>query len=340
MVAALVRHNEGFNLHIVPVLNSLPQQFPQGDHCPFSGVGKAWEVGTFLILEEVSTEIPQVQVIGGHGHLHRALAEYNDPACKNVHYDKDSRVVAVSVPDTMLREKERAMDGQSNRLLASLFAAGTRSQLEPQFKIVELTQGQVLAEPLEPIRHVYFPYSGIISFLVPLTNGSLVQTGVVGQDGAVGALQALDGKVSPNKIVVQMPGRAAVIDADQFSKIAQAAPGARSLILSHEECFLAEVQQSAACNAVHPVRQRLSRWLLRMNDLMSGRNIAVTQEILSNMLGVQRSSVTVAAASLQKVGAIRYRRGHIQILDIELLRESSCECYAAVRRSYDRIVRA
>jgi hypothetical protein len=91
-----------------------------------------------------------------------------------------------------------------------------------------------LAEPLEPIRRVYFPYSGIISFMVPLADGTLVQTGVVGQDGAVGALQALEGRVSPSKIVVQVPSRAAVIDADQFSEIAQVAPVARSFILSHE----------------------------------------------------------------------------------------------------------
>lgn len=232
------------------------------------------------------------------------------------------------------------MDGQANRLLASLFTAGTRPQLEPHFRTVELAQGEVLAEPLEPIRRVYFPYSGIISFLVPLADGSLVQTGVVGQDGAVGALQALDGRVSPSKIVVQVPSRAAVIDSDQFSEIALVAPVARSLVLSHEQYFFAEVQQSAACNAVHTVRQRMSRWLLRMNDLMNGRDIAVTQEMFSDLLGVQRTSVTLAAASLQKVGAIRYRRGHIQILNIHLLEQSSCECYGAVRRSYDRIVRA
>jgi CRP-like cAMP-binding protein len=219
-------------------------------------------------------------------------------------------------------------------------AAGIRSQLEPHFATAELTQGDVLAEPLERLRRVYFPFSGIISFMVPLENGSLVQTAVVGEDSAVGALQALAGRVSPNKIVVQIPGRAAVIDADEFSKIAQTAPRIRSLILSHEQFFLAEVQQSVACNAVHSVRQRMARWLLRMNDLTNGQNIAVTQEIVSEMLGVQRTSVTLAAASLQEVGAIKYRRGHIHILDIERLRDSACECYRAVRRSFDSIVGA
>jgi CRP-like cAMP-binding protein len=230
------------------------------------------------------------------------------------------------------------MDPEANRLLASVVAAGTRSQLEPHVRTIELAHGEVLAEPLAPMRRVYFPYSGIISFLVPLTDGYLVQTSLVGDDGAVGALQALDGRVSPNKIVVQVPSRAAVIDADHFGRIAQAAPGVRALLLSHEQFFVAEVQQSAACNAVHTVRQRMCRWLLRMNDL-AGTTIAVTQEMFSDMLGVQRTSVTLAAASLQKAGVIRYRRGHVQILDVHLLERSSCECYGALKRSYNRLVR-
>ena len=229
------------------------------------------------------------------------------------------------------------MDAEANHILAALFAAGTRSQLQPHFRTVDLAPGKVLAEPLETIQHVYFPFSGIISFLVPLTNGFLVQTALVGEDGTVGAIQALDGRVSPNKIVVQVPSRAAVIDADKFSSIAQSAPSVRSLILSHDQFFLAEVQQSAACNAIHALRQRMCRWLLRMHDL-SGRHIVITQEIFADMLGVQRSSLSVAAASLQKAGAIKYTRGHLDILNIELLMESSCECYGAVKRSYNRIV--
>jgi CRP-like cAMP-binding protein len=226
------------------------------------------------------------------------------------------------------------MEPESNRLLAALFAAGVRAQLDSFLRCVELAQGEVLAEPLQRIKRVYFPFSGLISFLVPLTDGSLIQTAVVGSDGAVGALQALDARVSPNKIVVQMPSTAAVFEADQFAKIAQTDPCVRSLVLSHAEFFLAEVQQSAACNAVHSVQQRMCRWLLRMNDLIDGKNIAVTQEIFSDMLG------TLAATSLQKAGAIRYRRGHIHILDVDLLMKSSCECYSALRRAYDRIVSA
>jgi CRP-like cAMP-binding protein len=218
-----------------------------------------------------------------------------------------------------------------------LSAAGTRRQLDPHFEVVELRQGEVLAEPLEPMHRVYFPYSGIISYLVPLKDGHLVQTAMVGRDGAVGALQALDHKESASRIMVRVPGRAAVIEADRVAEIVQVSPRVRSLFLRHNQFFLAEVQQSTACNAVHTVQQRVCRWMLRMNDLI-GINVPVTQELLAEMIGVRRTSVTAAAASLQDAGVIRYRRGHIYIVDIERLKHSSCECYEAVRDHYARIV--
>jgi CRP-like cAMP-binding protein len=114
--------------------------------------------------------------------------------------------------------------------------------------------------------------------LVPLKDGHLVQTGVIGRGGVVGALQALDGKVSPNRVVVQAPGRAAVVPAKLLAEIVGDYPALRSLILSHEQFFLSEVQQSAACNAVHTVRERMCRWILRLNDLV-GMNVAMTQEL-------------------------------------------------------------
>ncbi|MEA2818657.1 MAG: hypothetical protein QOJ86_661 [Bradyrhizobium sp.] len=229
------------------------------------------------------------------------------------------------------------MAANPNELLASVLDAGGRSRLEPHIRAAPLQQDQVVAEPLERMDRVYFPYSGVISFLVPLTDGRLVQTGVVGRDGAVGALQALDGKVSPNKIVVQVPGQAAVVQAERLAEIVQEFPALRSLILSYEQIFISEVQQSAACNAIHTVRQRVSRWILRMNDLV-GVNVAVTQELLAEMIAVTRTSVTAAAVSLQAAEIIRYRRGHIHILDIERLRQSSCECYQALE-DYRHIVK-
>lgn len=222
------------------------------------------------------------------------------------------------------------MTSDQNDLLAALFAAGGRSRLEPYLRIVELHQGQVLAEALTPLRQVYFPFSGIVSFSILLKDGHLVQTGVVGRDGAVGALQALDGKISPGMIVVHIPGHAAMVEAERVDEIAQGLPGVRSMIVRNEQFFHSEVQLTAACNAVHGVEQRVCRWLLRMNDLV-GMKVTVTQELLAQMIGVRRTSVTLAASSLQAAGIIRYRRGHLEIVDIERLRESSCECYQTLR---------
>jgi CRP-like cAMP-binding protein len=225
---------------------------------------------------------------------------------------------------------------EQNEMLASLLASGAQSRLQPHVKTVELQQGQVLAEPFEPMAQVYFPYSGAISFLVPLKDGRLVQTGVVGRGGAVGALQALEGKVSLNRVVVQVPGRAAVVQVERLAAVLRDYPTLRPLILSQEQFFISEVQQSAACNAVHTVQQRVCRWILRMNDLV-GMNVAVTQELLAGMIGVRRTSVSAAAASLQADGIIQYRRGHIQIVDIERLKQSSCECYQTLR-DYQQVV--
>ncbi len=222
------------------------------------------------------------------------------------------------------------MAADQNELLASLLASGAKSRLWPHVKTAHLQQGQVLAEPLEPMAQVYFPYSGAISFFVPLRDGQLVQTAVVGRGGAVGALQALDGGKSLSRVIVLVPGRAAVVPAERLAEVVRDYPALRSLMLAHEQFFLSEVQQSAACNAVHSVRQRVSRWILRMNDLL-GMNVAVTQELLAGMIGVRRTSVCVAAASLQDEGIIKYARGHIQIVDIERLKQSSCECYQTLR---------
>jgi CRP-like cAMP-binding protein len=231
------------------------------------------------------------------------------------------------------------MDRDQNDLLASLFANVKQAEFEPHFRTVELKQGQVLAEWLGPIRHVYFPYSGIVSFLIPLQDGAMVQTGVVGRDGVVGAFPALHDKISANRIVVQVPGRAAVIDAYRLAEFAQGHANVRSLLSRHEQFFLCEAQQSAACNAVHTIHQRICRWLLRANDL-AGMHVPMTQELLAEIIGVRRTSVSLAAASLQSAGVIKYTRGHIQIVDIDRLRHSSCECYQTVRDHYQRNLRS
>ncbi len=228
------------------------------------------------------------------------------------------------------------MANHQNELLSCLLQSEAQARLQPHIAHADLRRGQVLAEALGPVENVYFPYSGAVSYLVALKDGHLVQTAVVGRDGAAGALQAIEGKVSPNKIVVQVPGRAAAIGANVLAEVVRDDPALRSLVVDHEQFVLSEVQQSAACNAIHSVQQRVCRWILRFNDLI-GIKVPLTQEFLAETIGVRRTSVTAAAAELKQEGIIDYRRGHIEIVDVERLQQSSCECYETLR-DYRRIM--
>jgi len=199
-----------------------------------------------------------------------------------------------------------------NRLLAAqpaeVFAA-----LEPHLKIVDLTIGEVTAEPGGEIKRVYFPHSGVVSLVVQLRVGEMIETAMIGRDGVLNVSAALDGKVSYNKGIVQLSGVASAIDVDQLRRIAGEFDSFRSMLMRHDQVLFAESQQSAACNASHSVERRMCRWLLRMRDL-AGDDLTLTQEFLAQMLGVRRPSVSVVANTLQKAGLIRYRRGHVRLL--------------------------
>ena len=222
-----------------------------------------------------------------------------------------------------------------NRLLAMLPAADF-AQLAKHLSTVELRRGETLALPDQKISRVYFPHSGIVSFIVELSDGETVQTSMIGRDGVVGAAQALDDKVSLNKIVIQTPGTASAIYGDALLELVRAGNAIRKLIAAHEQFFTATVQQTAACNAVHSVPARASRWLLRMMDLI-GTEIPITQEYLAAMIGVRRTSVTSFASQLQSEGIISYARGQIHIADAERLRKVTCECHQAVQNNYARL---
>jgi CRP-like cAMP-binding protein len=225
----------------------------------------------------------------------------------------------------------------SNHILASLseevFAA-----LRPHLSAIEFKHGAVLAEPGAAIRNVYFPHGGIISFVVELNSGEMIETAMVGKDGVVNAASALDGKVSLNKTIVQLAGAGSVVSADVLRMVADEFADFRALLNRHEQVLFAQSQQSAACNASHLVEARLCRWLLRTRDLADSEDLTITQEFLAQMLGVRRSSLSVVAHTLQKAGFIRYRRGHVRILDRPGLEEAACECYGVVKAHYDRLL--
>lgn len=220
----------------------------------------------------------------------------------------------------------------TNQLLQML-PASDRAELDRHLTSVQLTQGQVLAEPGDEIRNVYFPHSGIVSFMVALNDGALVQTLMVGRDGIIGASQALDDKKSINKIIVQIPGAASMLDRSPLRDLAAQHPAIRNLLATHEQFLVADIQQTAACNARHSVEARMARWILRMRDL-AGDEFSLTQEHLAAMIGVRRAGVTDVAGHMQDKGAISYARGHLRVTDVEALRRYSCECHQAVKDNY------
>ena len=229
---------------------------------------------------------------------------------------------------------------QSPNMLLDTLPAKTFAAIEPHLKTVELVHGEVLGEAGDSITRVYFPHSGVISLVVELSVGDMIETAMVGRDGALNISSALDGKVSLNKAIVQLAGAASTIDVDQLRKIVREFDAFRSLLIRHEQVLFAQSQQSAACNASHSVEARMCRWLLRMRDLAAAADLMLTQEFLAQMLGVRRPSVSLVANTLQKAGLIKYRRGNIRLLDVAGLNDGSCECYGAVKAHYERMLSA
>jgi CRP-like cAMP-binding protein len=229
------------------------------------------------------------------------------------------------------------MSKSPNRLLASL-PANVFSEISPHVKIVELKFGDVLAEPGSQVRQVYFPYSGVISLVVELDVGTMIETAMVGRDGALNAAAALDGKVSLNKGIVQSAGSAGTLEVSRLRRLANELEPFRSLLIRHEQVLFAQSQQSAACNASHSVEARMCRWLLYMRDLAGNDDLMLTQEFLAQMLGVRRPSVSLVANTLQKAGLIKYSRGRMQLLDIKGLQKGACECYRVVKAHYQRLL--
>jgi Crp-like helix-turn-helix domain len=229
------------------------------------------------------------------------------------------------------------MAQSENRLLNSLpqnvFAA-----LEPHLNTVNVKFGEIVAETDRPITRVYFPHHCVISLVVEMEVGDLIETAMVGRDGVANATSALDGKIALHRGIVQVAGDAAVISPDALRAIANDFEPFRSILIRHEQVLLAQAQQSAGCNASHTVESRMCRWLLRIRELTQSDKLSLTQEFLAQMLGVRRTSVTLVGGTLQRAGLIRQRRGSIEIIDVDAMESAACECYARVRSHYDRLL--
>src|SRR5919202_350034 len=225
-----------------------------------------------------------------------------------------------------------------NQLLASL-SRETYEKLAPYLKRVSLKQGERLHEPDEIIEELYFPIDCILSITITMSDGSTAETGVVGNREVLG-INAVMGvsETSQTAYVVQVAGSAMKIEARVLREEFERNKELHHLLLRYTQALSAQISQTAACNGLHVLEQRLACWLLKVQERIDSDEIKLTQEFISHMLGVRRAGVTQAAQKLQESGLISYRRGTVQILDQRGLEAASCECFRSLREEYDRLL--
>jgi len=217
-----------------------------------------------------------------------------------------------------------------NRLLCAL-PEQELQELLPDLEHIELRREQVLVDADSSLDHVFFPDSGVISVVAVYPDGSIIEMATIGREGGTGFQAVFGSKTSSARLLVQVPGTAARMSRQAFARAIQEVPNFLALVHAHVLAFLEQVMVSAACNGAHNVRQRLARWLLMMRDRHDGNELPLTQDLLAEMLGVHRPSITNAAQSLQRDGLIACGRRRVTILDRDGLIAASCECYRLVR---------
>lgn len=226
--------------------------------------------------------------------------------------------------------------GKLNRFLVAL-PADDVALLASHLRAVALDRGTVLHDAGDEIEHVYFPHSGMVSLVAVMESGATVETVTVGRGGVIGGAAGLGSRRAVGRAIVQLSGTGARIPWSQFHSAAKESSAIHDLVVRHNDLLITQIQQAVACNALHMLEARLCRWLLQCRDCVDSDAIPLTQEFLGQMLGVRRTTVTVAARLLQSAGLIRYRRGLVQILDRPALEDISCECYTVLRRRIDDV---
>jgi CRP-like cAMP-binding protein len=224
------------------------------------------------------------------------------------------------------------MDGQScgNRLLLALPARELK-RLAPHLQQIRCRREQVLLDADSALAHIFFPDSGVISVLAVYADGSMIEMATIGREGCTGIQAVLGAKSTSARFLVQVPGSATRMPRADFVRAVNAFPAFRSLMLSYLEAFLEQVLVSCACNGAHSLSNRLARWLLMMRDRSDSDALPLTQNLLAEMLGVQRPSITNAVRQLERKGLIRRKRGQVTIVNRPGLIDASCECYELVR---------
>lgn len=222
----------------------------------------------------------------------------------------------------------------------SALSADDYQLIRTHLRTVDLPHEAVLVETGDILKRAYFPHRGVISLVVKLAKGEHVQVAMIGRDSLLGAFSAMGEASALNTAIVLMAGTASVLELDRLRAAADQSASLRTLLARHGLAVYAQVQQTAGCNASHPVESRLSRCLLHTHDLSGDFRLMLTQEAMAQMIGARRNSVSLVANTLQQANFIHYSRGHIQILNLDGLRQTACECYATVKGQYDRLLGA
>jgi CRP-like cAMP-binding protein len=227
---------------------------------------------------------------------------------------------------------------KQNHLLAAL-PANEFGRLLPRLELAPMRLGEALYESGGRLRHVYFPTTSIVSLLYVMEDGASAEIAVVGNEGILGIALFMGGETTPSRAVVQSAGYGYRLEAQLLKQeFNRAGAGLHLLLLRYTQALITQMAQTAVCNRHHSVEQQLCRWLLLSLDRLSTDELTMTQELIANMLGVRREGVTEAAGNLQRAGLIRYSRGHIKVLDRSRLEQEVCECYAVVKKEFDRLL--
>ncbi len=229
------------------------------------------------------------------------------------------------------------LDQSANELLASM-PDEVWQRIAPHLEPVDLPLGKVLYESGSAIAHVHFPINAIVSLLYVLENGASAEIAVVGNEGLVGIALFMGGETTPSRAVVQSAGKGYRLSATHIKDEFNRGGPALHLLLRYTQALITQMAQTAVCNRHHSLDQQLCRWLLLSLDCLEGNELVMTQELIANMLGVRREGVTEAANKLQKAGLIQYTRGRISVLDRLGLEHRVCECYAVVKKEYERLL--
>ncbi|RFF30677.1 Crp/Fnr family transcriptional regulator [Wenzhouxiangella sediminis] len=225
---------------------------------------------------------------------------------------------------------------ERNELLAAL-PQPSKDRVFPLLREVELPLGKEIYAAGQEIKAVYFPADCIISLLYVMIDGASAEISVVGREGIVGVAVFMGGDSTPSRAMVQSAGTAYRLRASDLKREFNSEPAMRMLMLRYTQALITQMAQTAVCNRHHSIDQQLCRWLLLSMDRLPTNELTMTQELIANMLGVRREGVTEAAGKLQKLGVIRYQRGHITVLDRKRLEALCCECYRVVKTETDRL---